>query len=137
MILAAGSAVLMGELSDAPEGQEGLEAQGGCRVGVDEGVAQQDSVFIVLEHHFFPQQHASHPIQGCGHLVAVKLPDVLVSFGAEVVALVLVQSEVELRSMLNHGDIERREQHMVLVVQFGYWHDQQAMILASVAVYNG
>ena len=49
MVFSAGGGILVGKLSHAAESQEGAESQGGGRMGVHEGVANQDAVFIVLE----------------------------------------------------------------------------------------
>jgi hypothetical protein len=38
--------------------------------------------------------------------------------------------------MLHNGAVERREQHMVLVVEFRHGHNEQSMILSDIAVYN-
>ena len=54
--------------------------------------------------------------------------------GAVVVALILVESEVELCPVLNHRTVERRQQHMVFVVEFRHGNDEQTMVLARVAV---
>ena len=48
-----------------------------------------------------------------------------------VVALVLVQAEVKLSSMLNHRNIQRTQEHMILIVQFRNRHDKQSVILAD------
>jgi len=50
---------------------------------------------------------------------------------------ILVQAQIELSTMLDDRGIERREQHVVLVVQLGHGHHQQAMILAGVAIHEG
>ena len=99
--------VLVCELSHAAESEERAETQFGGRVCVDEGVAYEDTVLIVLEHHLFLEHYTSHPVNRGGHLVAVELADVLMTFGAVVVALVFVESEVELRTVLHHRDVER------------------------------
>ena len=59
------------------------------------------------------------------------------TLGTEVVALILMETQVELGSMLYHCHVERRKQYMVLVVELGNGHDKQSMILASVTLYHG
>ena len=55
---------------------------------------------------------------------------------AVVVALILVESEIELSTVLNHRTIERREQHMVLIVQLRYGNNEQTVILTRVTIYK-
>ena len=52
----------------------------------------------------------------------------------EMVALILVESQIELGTMLHHRTIERRQEHMVLVVNLRYRHYQQTVVLARIAV---
>lgn len=96
-IVSAGHTVLMCELSDASEGEEGTELQGCRRVCVIEGVSDEESVFIMLKDNFFSEYHTTNAVGGGGHLVAIKRLDILVAHGAVVVALILVQTEVESR----------------------------------------
>jgi hypothetical protein len=58
-----------------------------------------------------------------------------VTLGTEVIALILVESEVELCSVLDYRTVEGREQDVVLVIELRHWHHKQAMILARVTVY--
>jgi hypothetical protein len=45
-----------------------------------------------------------------------------------------VESEVELGTVLNNRTIKRREQDMVLIVQFRYGNNEQTVVFAGVAV---
>ena len=137
LVVTAGGGVLVSELAHAAKGEERAEAQRRGRVGVDERIANEDAVFVVLEDDFFPKQHAAHAVEGGGNLVTVELLDVLVPLRTEVVALILVQAEVEFGAMLNHRAVERGEQHVVLVVQPGHGHHEQTVVLARVAVHDG
>ena len=136
-VVAAGRVVLVCERPHASESQEGLEAQCRSRVGVVECVADKDAVLVMLEHHFLSENDAANAVDGGRHLVAVELADVLVPLGAVVVALILVEAEVEFSSMLYDCHVERRQQHMVLVIQFWDGNHEQAVVLARVAVDNG
>ena len=69
-------------------------------------------------------------------MTGVKFTDVLVSIRTEGVALILVEAQVEFRSMLDYRTVERREQHMVLVVKLRYGNNQQTVVLARIAVYE-
>ena len=56
------------------------------------------------------------------------------TLGAVVVALVLVESEVELGTVLNNRTVKRREQDVVLIVQFRYGNNEQTVVFSGVAV---
>ena len=126
----------MCELAHASEGQERAEAQRRGRVGIFEGVADEDTILVVLEKELLLQNHAAHAVDGSWNLVTVKLANVLVTLRTVVVALILMQTQVELGAMLNDGAVERRQQHVVLVVEFRNRYDKQAVILADVAIHN-
>ena len=74
---------------------------------IHQRVAYKDAVLIMLEHHFLLKQHAAHAINRGRHLVAIELADILMPFRAVIVTLVLVQSKVELRAVLDYCDIQR------------------------------
>ena len=52
----------MGELPYAPECQKRLETQLCLRMRVHQCVAYENPVLIMLEHHFFLQQHSSDTV---------------------------------------------------------------------------
>ena len=106
-------------------------------MSIHQSVANDDAVLEVLEHHLAFQDDASHTIDGCGHLERIKLADVFVSARTEVVSVVLMQTEIELGSMLNDSSVEARQQNVVLIVEFRHRHNQQTMILSCIAVHNG
>ena len=106
-------------------------------MGVDQRIADEDAVLIVLEDHFLLQDDATHTIRRRRYLAGIKLTDVLVSIRTERVALILVQAEVELCSVLDDRTVERRQQHMVIVVELRYRNDQQTVVLTRIAVHEG
>jgi hypothetical protein len=108
----------MGKLAYTAECQERTEAQRGSRMAVKKGITNQEAVFVCLEDYLLLQYHSSHTIDGSWNLVTVKLANVLVTLRAVVVALILVESQIELSTMLNNCNIERTKQYMVLVIQF-------------------
>ena len=136
MILARGHGVLVRELAHRAEGQERTETQRRGRVGIFQRVANEDAVLVVLEKELLLQNHAAHTVDGSWNLVTVKLANVLVTLRTVVVALILMQTQVELGAMLNDGAVERRQQHVVLVVEFRNRYDEQAVILADIAIHN-
>ena len=73
----------------------------------------------MLEYNFLFQDNTTYAIKGSWHFITIKLTNVLVAHRTVVVALVLVQAEVKLSSMLNHRNIQRTQEHMILIVQFG------------------
>ena len=103
---------------------------------VDQSITNQDAIFIVLEHYLFLQNHTTDTISSSRHLGSIELSDVLVSVWTEIIALILVQTEVELGAMLDNRTVERRQQHMVLVIELGYGNYQQSVVLARITVYQ-
>ena len=136
IVVTVHSCVLVRKLSYTTESQEGLQPQCCFGMRIHKRVADDDAVLEVLEHHFPLQDDTTHAIDRCGHLQRVELADVLVAARTEVVAVVLVEAEVELSSVLNDGCVEAREQHMVLVVQLGHRHNQQSVVLARIAIHQ-
>jgi hypothetical protein len=59
-----------------------------------------------------------------------------VAFRTVVVALVLVESQIELRTVLNHRTVERRQENVVLIVQLWYGNNEQTVVLTGVAIYK-
>ena len=107
VILAAGHRVFVGQRLDRAECQERTEAQRSGRVGIVQSVANEDAILIGLEDGLFPQHHAAHAIRCRRHEAAIKLTDVLVSLRTEVVALILVETQVEFGSVLDDRAVER------------------------------
>ncbi len=105
-------------------------------MAIHQGITQQNTILIMLEHHFLLQDDTPHTIQRGGNLVTIEFLDVLVSHRIVVVSLILVQSKIKLSTMLNHCNIQRAQEHMILIVQFWNWHDKQSVILAGITVYN-
>ena len=136
MILATCRSVLMRKLTHTAESQERAEAESCGRMGIFQCIADEDTVLIMLEHHFFFEDYTTHTIEGGWNFVTVKLSDVLVTFRAEIVALILVEAKIELCSVLDDRHIKRRKQHVILVIQFRNGYDKQSMILARVTVNN-
>jgi hypothetical protein len=106
-------------------------------VGILQRVADEDTVLIVVEHHLLFQQDAADAIERGGNNITVKLADVLVTLRAVVVALILVESKIELCTVLNYRTVKRREQYMILVIQLRYGNHEQTVVLTGVAIYKG
>ena len=91
---------------------------------------------MVNENLLLAQNNASHAVGGGGDVLAIELADVLVTVRAEVAIAIIMQSQVEFGAMLNHRFVQRRQQHVILIVQIRNGNHQQAMILAGVAIHN-
>ena len=136
LVVAAGHRVLMCQFVGGTECEEWPQTQRGHRVCVKQCVAYEHTVVEVLEHFFFLQYHSAHAVYGGWNLVPRTLAYVFMAVRAEHSASISVQSEVEFRSVLYDCLVERRQEHMIFVVDFGHWHHEQAVILACVAIHN-
>ena len=136
LVVAVGLRVLVRVFAHAAEGEERTEAESGGRMGINQCVADEDTVFMVNENLLLAQNDATHTIHGGRDVLAIKLADVLVTVGAEVAIAIVVQTQVEFGAMLYHRFVQRGQQHVVLVVQVRDGNHQQAMILAGVAIHN-
>ncbi len=79
---------------------------------LDEGVSYENAVFMGYEHLLLGEDHAAHAVSGAGHALAVKLAYVFVAVWTVYASAVAVESEIELRSMLYDGAVERRQQYV-------------------------
>ena len=131
-----GNAVFVCPLAYAAESQEGLEAERRFGMCFEQGVTNKKSEPIRTINDFLLQEHASDTIDPGWHFIPLEAHNVFVAFGTIIFSLVFVQSEIKLSAMLNDRLIEGREEHMVLVVQVGNGHNQQAVIFSDVATYQ-
>ena len=109
------TAVLVRQLIYAAESEERTEAKRGCRMGFEQRVTNQYAGLKTYEHTLFLKNHATYTVHGFGNDLAVKLTDVLVSVGREIVITILVDAEVKFGSMLNNRFIKRREQNVIVI----------------------
>ena len=120
----------------ATECQKGTEPKCCCRMGIDQGVTNQYPVLMMYKNFLFAENNASHTVSSCRDMLAIKLTDILMSVRTKIISLILVQSQVKLCTVLNHCFIQRRQQHMVFIIQVGNGNYQQAVIFACVTIYN-
>ena len=125
----------MGKLTHAAERQERTETKCSGRMTVNQRIADQDSIFIMLENYLFLEDHTTHTVKCSRHLIAIKLTNVLVAQRTEVVALVLMQTKIEFSTMLNHRNIQRTQENMVVVVQFRNRYNQKSVVLTDITVH--
>ncbi len=103
---------------------------------LDQSVADQDAVFVLDEDFLLGENHPPDAIGGAGHTLAVKLAYVLVAVWIVYATLVAVQPQVEWGAVLDDRLVERRQQHMGVVVSVTQGHNQQSVLFAGVAVNN-
>ena len=84
-------------------------------MGFEQRVTNQYAGLKTYEHTLFLKNHATYTVHGFGNDLAVKLTDVLVSVGREIVITILVDAEVKFGSMLNNRFIKRREQNVIVI----------------------
>ena len=136
MILTAGGSILMRKLAYRAECKERTESKRGSRVCIYQGIADEDTILVGLEDYFLLQYNTTNPVCRSRHEAGIKLTNVLVSVRTVVVALILVEPQVELSAMLYHRTVERRQEHMVLIVELGYRNNQQTVVFARITVYE-
>ena len=100
-------------------------------------IADQYTVLVCLENRLTLQYHATHTIDCGRNETGIKLTNVLVSLRTEVVALILVETQVEFRPVLDDRTVQRRQEHMVLIVNLRHRDHQQSALLSRIAVYKG
>ena len=105
-------------------------------MSINQRIADQDTILVMLEDNFFLQNYTTHAIRCRWHEAGIKLTDVLVSVRTERVALILVEAEVEFCTMLDDRTIERRQKNMVIIVELRNGNNQQTVVLTCVTVYK-
>ena len=101
-----GSPVLVRPLPYAAESEERLEAQGRGRMGIEQGVADVETEGGGIVGNFLFQQHAAYAIHPSGHFLPLETYYILVTLRAIILALILMQSEVELCAVLDNRFVE-------------------------------
>ena len=114
-----------------------MQAEGGGRVGFEQGVADEEAVALGAEDDFLLEEHTTDAIDPSRHFVPLKTKDVFVTLRTVVFSDKFVKTEVEFCSMLDDGFIERRKEHVVFIVDFLYGHDKKSVIFADVAAHEG
>ena len=97
-----------------------------------QGISDHDPVVLPRENDFFRKYHTSHPVNRARHRFHRIFTNVFVTVRAETPALVLVQSQIEFGTVLNHRLVERREQDMIIVIQLRHGHNEQKIGRAHV-----
>ena len=116
------------------ESQMGPQPEHCRRMGLDEGVADQQTVFVAYEDFLFGQNDTADAIGCPRNALAVIFADIFVPLMGVDTPLIAVEIEVERRAVLNNGDIHRRKHHVARIAEFLDGDYQQAVLLARVAV---
>ena len=107
VIVAACNIVLHAQVIGIAEGEERSELQRSLGVRIYERVADDDAV-LVGDKNLLPLEDDSAHAEGvCGQPFAVVFADVFVPVGAENIALILVDAQVEGGIVLNDGLVKR------------------------------
>ena len=101
--------ILMRVFAYTTKSQERPEAQGCGRMGIDQSVTYQNAVLVMYKNLLLTKDNASHTVSCRRDILTVELTDIFMSVGTEMIALILVQSQVKLCTMLNYRLIQRRE----------------------------
>ena len=136
LVFTTGHTVFYTQVVGVAESKKRAELQGSLGVSLDQRVTYQDAVFVGDEDLLSFQYHTAHAEGVGGHTLTIILTYILVSIRAEHITIVLVDAQVEGGTVLYHSLVERRQQHMVVVVELGHWDDQQPVLLARVAAHN-
>ena len=99
--------------------QERAETKCGCRMGIYQGITNQNSVFVVYKDLFFAENNSAYTVSCRRDMFAIKFADILMSIRTKVVSLIFMQPQVKLRTVLNYRFIQRRQQHMIFIVEIG------------------
>ena len=136
LVVTACLRILVRVFAYAAECQERTEPERCCRMGIDQGVTNQNPVLVMYKNILFTEDNTSHTVGSRRDMLAIKFTDILMSIRTKVISLILMQPQVKLRTVLNYRFIQRRQQHMVFIIQVGDRNHQQAVIFACVTIYN-
>ena len=103
-------------------------------MSIDKSIFDQYTVFMRNKHFLFGHNHPAHAIHRLRDRFAIKLPNVFVPVRTETIASIFMQPQVKGRSMLYHGFVQRRQHHVIILVQLGYRDNQQPMLFSSIAI---
>ena len=76
-------------------------------MGLDKGIAYEDTVFVRDKDLLFGKYHTADTVSGPRNALAVKFPDVFMSVRAQHTAAVAVDAEIERRAVLDDSFVKR------------------------------
>ena len=82
-----------------------------CRIGMgfEQCISYKNAVLMRYKDFLFTEKDSP----------TCKFPYIFMPVGAETISLIFMQSQVEGRPVLYNGLIERRKQHMIIIVHLG------------------
>ena len=98
-------------------------------------VLEYGTIDVVAEYLFALEYHSSHAKDGGRYYIYIVFADILMTVRTDDSAFVVMNRYVELCSMLDNGQIQRRQQYAILIPQLGNGNDQQTMIFTGIAAY--
>ena len=122
---------------DVTESEERHESQCDRLHRILEGVADEDSCLFLLEDIFFCQDGAADTVFQLRYRFCRELAQILVSARRHSAVLVFMHSEVEFLLVCDDRLVQRRQQHVVVVVELRLWQHQQAMVFPCVTADYG
>ena len=117
-----------------PESQERSEPKLGGRMCFNQGVFDNNPVFLRIKQAFTIKNNPSDTKGQHREGICCEVPDVFMSLGIVHIPRVFVYAEVEFRITLYYGLINCRKQNMHIMVYQGLWSNQQTMVFSCVAV---
>ena len=118
IITTAGLRILMCILTYATECQIRTEPQDRIRMRIYQCVTDQDTIFMMYKQFLLLQDYPTYTVQSCRQFLTLKFTDVFMATRAVIVSVIFVQSQIKLCPVLDYRFVQRRKQHMVLVIQF-------------------
>ena len=115
------------------ESEEGTQAKRRLAVRLQEGVANERPIDVVAEDELLAQHDPADAVGRRGYDVDVVLTDILVSLGAEDIALILVDPDIEGHAVLHDRQVEAGEQYVIIGAECRDRDDEHTMVFAGIA----
>ena len=106
-------------------------------MGIEKRVTNQDAVLKMLKYLLLLQDDTTDTVDCCWKFLPLARANVLVSVGTIDIARILVETKIELCTVLDDGLVERRKENMILTIQLRNRNYQQTVILTRIAVHDG
>ena len=92
-----------------------------CRIGMgfEQCISYKNAVLMRYKDFLFTEKDSPDAISRLRYRLTCKFPYIFMPVGAETISLIFMQSQVEGRPVLYNGLIERRKQHMIIIVHLG------------------
>ena len=84
------------------KGQKGAETKCGCRMGIYQGIANQNPILMMYKNLFLTEDNTSYTVSCCRDMLAIEFTDILMPVRTKVVSLLFMQPQIKLRTVLNY-----------------------------------